>query len=243
MIHISRSLAVRLGLLVTLVALLSSCSTPFRDMTATERAKEITRLRKEGKVLMSRYLDSELVDLVSLEKTVDLLEKSTEVGSTNCPSCFLEYATYLSMLGHHYRFLYSDLEEAAEQADSRGEAEELTAEAEEYRERMVRYFRESNKSYRTYFRSARAVDPVFFLRVAKHYQFMEEWDAALRHLEIFEDEARNLLSTRQKREVKTLKRQVYDKSKRDLERPRDRDLWRDTELRLPSSSDHYQDES
>ena len=232
MIIAIRSLSVRACVLALVGLVLSSCSIG-RGMTATDIAKMITSLRKEGSREMERYLDSEAVDLEALESAVELLRESTEVGSTMCPSCFLEHATYLSMLGHHYRYLRNDFLEEAERSDSRSEVEDLRAEAEEYRERMVRNFRHSNKSYRTYFRSSRAVDPVYYLRVAIHYQAMEEWDAALRHLEVFEEEAGNLLSVHQKRDVKNLKRELSDKSKREIERPRDWDRWNDTELRMP----------
>jgi hypothetical protein len=229
-----RSITVRVCGLLLVALLMPSCATNY-GTDPQDVARTITKLRREGKREMERYLDSELVDLAALEKATGMLEKSTEVGSQACPSCYLEHATYLSMLGHHYRYLLLDLLEEAEQSESRTEVAELRAEADEYRERMVRYFRESNKSYRTYFRSSRAVDPVFYLRVAIHYQAMEEWDAALRHLEIFEEEGRNLLSIRQKRDVADLKRKLRDNSKREIELPRQRefDRRRETERRRP----------
>ena len=229
-----------LHLLIALLVLPACTIGDLDDPTA--KAKKITGLRKEGSAEFQKYLDSEFANLDALKHAEELLKEATAVGSNSCPSCFLEHAFYLSVLGHHYRFLREDLEEEAERADLRVEANGFLGEAQDYEDQMMEYFEDSNRDYRVFFRSSRVVDPVWYLRVAVHYQFMEQYDSALRYLDNFETSARNMLTESQKKEVERLRRQLQDKSHRRIEDPRRGDRQRRRDLERYRPRDRWQDD-
>jgi hypothetical protein len=218
------------------LALLAGCGgtagSRYDDMTATEKAKELKKLRDQAEDQLAIYSQSAGADLEALEKYVDLHRETTKIFPADCPMCFANYGAALSRLGLYYSTLVGKLEEEKERS---GATPELDTKIKKYRDLMTEKYQISNQQFEVYFRGDEPVDPKAYYWVFRQYDALKNYRMALNYLNLYE--ANVTLGPDDKKNAAALRRDYEDAIRREEEQEFERELRReDPASERPSSS-------
>ena len=212
----------RLAILAGLT-LLAGCGgtsgSRYDEMTATEKAKELKKLRDQAEDQLAIYSQSAGADLEALEKYVDLHRETTKIFPADCPMCFANYGAALSRLGLYYNTLVGKLEEEKEKS---GATPELNAKIKKYRDLMTEKYQLSNQQFEVYFRGDEPVDPKAYYWVFRQYDALKNYQMALNYLNLYE--ANVTLAPDDKKNAAALRRTYEDAIRREEEAEFEKEL-------------------
>ena len=213
------------AVLVSVLSLSTGCeSTPDpREMNEVEKARAISKKRRQAEFEFSTFQASDGDDLEALKRYAELHVETAKIAPGSCEKCFLYAGIALAQVGSYYRAEVLLRDRRLQDAPP-AEAAQLEAEIEERIKLMRDYFVTSNRYFQSYFRQAGSlIEPLAYWRIADNYAALEDWRQALKYLDVFEqvqplDESRS--------ELKEIRRNFLVKLRLQEERQLDEELQR-----------------
>jgi hypothetical protein len=196
----------------------------YEGMTAPEKARELTKLRREAEDQLALFDQSGGANLEALERYVELHHETTQIFPADCPICFLNYGVALSRLGLYYNTLVLKLEEEQDRAPA-DEKPELDEKIAKYREVMTRQFKLSGQQFEVYFRNETNPSAGAYYWVFRQYSALKDYQKALYYLDLYE--ANMTLGPEDKKNAAALRRRYEDMIRRAEEEELDRELRRE----------------
>lgn len=194
----------------------------YEDMSATEKAKELKKLRDQAEDELALYSQSGGSELEALERYVELHRETTQIFPADCPMCFANYGAALSRLGLYYSTLAGKLEEEKEKS---GGTPELDAKIKKYRDLMTEKYQLSNQQFEVYFRGNEPVDPKAYYWVFRQYDALKNYRMALHYLDLYE--ANVTLAPDDRKNAAALRRSYEDEIRRGEEEEFEREIRRE----------------
>jgi hypothetical protein len=184
-----------------LLVLLAGCTTPeatdydkYKDMDSVEKAKLISKLRKQADSALERFRisDGDLkgVDFAALEEYTRLQRETTLLYSpAECPPCYENYGQGLYMEGVYYLDLRKALEKELAKAPPASQ-EELAAKARKYESLAHDRFRLSLRQLEQYLRSGTvSLNLRVYQFASQMYAELRDYNRAIHYLDLFAQQA------------------------------------------------------